>query len=106
MISPDRLKAFLDDLALVSAKHGIGIIGNILRGDPDVILPAVVEHDGPFYGYAVVRDQEDDRLYLAKQCDRQDTYESAFESLNVQTATAHQRIALAKSLNDVRENIL
>lgn len=88
MITPDRIKAFLDDLALLSARH-----------DLTVITGECLLHDGAPRGYFYIPAQ---RALVPGFVDGD---ADTIASLNVSTATAHQRIALSKSLADARRQV-
>lgn len=89
MITPNRIRAFLDDLALVSVKHSMTITA----------ADWVQFHDGAPDGYS----------YRPSTCDLDPSHDyygdepDGISSLDVSTATAHQRIALERSLAEVRE---
>lgn len=89
MITPDRIKAFLDDLALISAKH-----------DMTITAAEWVEfHDGAPDGYSYrpfTRDLDPSVDYYSDESD-------GISSLDVSAITAHDRIALEWSLAQVRE---
>lgn len=90
-ITPDRIKAFLDDLALISAKHSLIVDGYF--GEYGI-------HKMPagFLDYSCDADGCD----LAGSDSHDFASLGAIRSLDVSTATAHQRIALSKSLADTR----
>lgn len=98
MITPDRIKAFLDDLALISAKHGLLLIPGH-RGNMSPI-----ESDPTFEGYFATRDSSGswsvdvNHYYTQSQ-----NAGMELVSLDPAKATAHQRIALERSLAEVRE---
>lgn len=96
MISRDKLKAFLDDLALISAKHGL-VIKTSRHAEW-----GLVEARNDFGGYYCEQDG-----WLAGTGSKE-LYElcgdgGEIRSLDVSTITAHQRIALAKALAQLRE---
>ena len=84
--SPERIKAFLDDLALISAKH-------------DMIITAkewVEFHDGATSGYSY----SPRRRELDPTTDWFSDEPDGISSIDASTVSAHQRVALAKSLRD------
>lgn len=87
MIDRDRLKAFLDDLALISVKHGARL---------ECMSDAFVGiESGDVQGYVYnTRDCRLDYCWFAPKAQTEDE----IASIDVFTITAHQRIALARSL--------
>lgn len=92
MITPERIKAFLDDLALISVKH-----------DMTITAKEWVEfHDGATSGYSyspATRDLDPNHDWFSDEAD-------GISSLDVSTLTAHQRMALERSLAGMRERAL
>ncbi len=92
-ITPERLKAFIDDLAMLSAKHGLTVAA-AMDGNP-----SVAECLPHWRGYHVRLDGG--RLLHLIGFDVDEQWPTAAEhvsSINPFIATAHQRIALTRSL--------
>lgn len=95
MITPDRLKAFLDDLALVSAKHGLFVPGGRPRDVEGMRGYVAVGRSG-----SALVDWEVAPIHCsASPLD----IEGALSSLDVSTLTSHERIAFERSLAEIRE---
>lgn len=98
MITADRLKAFLDYLALISAKHGLAID---TESDEEVF--DVEEIDG-LAGYAVQIDGGISQLCVIAPSAKAGYASNPhlIVSIDVEQATAHQRIALERTLARTR----
>lgn len=104
MIAPDRIKAFLDDLALVSAKHGLELHAEL--GKTVEIVVAEIEGYPGWQGYYACDTGLDAERWLVGPEDNEAKTSGRIAdlfSLDVASATAHQRIALERSLAEVRE---
>lgn len=100
MIAADRLKAFLDDLAVLCVKHRIELFEDY-DGEHDCNWIGVRELGPEFCGVAT-RSGWLEVVYG----DNRDPYDNRdIFSLDVSTITAHQRIALAKSLRDTAASL-
>lgn len=102
-ITRDRLKPFLDDLALVSAKHGLELHAELGKR-VDIVVAEIDGYPG-WQGYYACDTGLDAEWWLIGPEDNQAKTSGRIAdlfSLDVSTATAHQRIALTRSLADTR----
>lgn len=101
--APDRIRAFLDDIALISAKHGLAFMptsdGSTIAID--------VSRDESFSGYYGSFDQASDWWLVSSMdgCEVCRLAQKDVVSLDVSSITAHQRITLAKSLRDTAASL-
>lgn len=97
MITPDRIKAFLDGMALLCLKHGICLVEKDLGQE---CWFEVADLNGRFGGFQV----RYDALDIFEAGEPSNEWVKA-RSIDVSTITAHQRIALERSLAEVRERV-
>ncbi|HMQ92510.1 MAG TPA: hypothetical protein PKA33_15915 [Amaricoccus sp.] len=102
MITPDRIKAFLDDLALVSAKHGL----EVYPAPTGEIAVAEIATRSGWEGYYACDTKCTGERWTIGPYDHHAKCNGCIAdqfSLNVSTITGHQRIALARSLTAIKE---
>ena len=90
-ITSERIKAFLDDMALLCLKHGIGLVEESCGQE---FWLEVEELNEQFAGFEVCYGST---FSVFDRSDAPNKWVTA-RSVDVSTITAHQRIALARSL--------
>ena len=89
--SPERIKAFLDDMALLCMKHGIGLVEESCGKE---FWLEVEELNEQFAGFEVCYGST---FSVFDRSDAPSKWVTA-RSVDVSTITAHKRIALTRSL--------
>lgn len=93
--SPDRIKAFLDDMALLCLKHGICLIEESCGYE---CWFEVMELNETFGGFTVSTGDIFGVFGAGAEFADVDQKHTAARSVDVSTLTAHRRIALTRSL--------
>lgn len=93
LVTPERIKAFLDDLALLSSKHGLFIEHGegamcIVRADPDQpVCGYVSDYRSAFHA------AESGEMRLRQDLLAQGVEQASVESIDISLLSAHERFS-------------